>query len=96
MGERPSGTTLDRIDGTGNYEPGNCRWATPVEQQSNMQSNRKITFAGETLTLAGWSRRLGFSKNTIAERIRRGMTEEQALTTPLDEAQRERSIQKTR
>ncbi len=35
MGERPENRTIDRIDGNGNYELGNCRWATPVEQTRN-------------------------------------------------------------
>ena len=42
MGERPEGMTIDRISVDGNYEPGNCRWATATEQAQNKRNTRSV------------------------------------------------------
>jgi hypothetical protein len=50
--------SLDRINPRGNYEPGNVRWATPMEQGCNKTNNRWVTYQGERYTISQLARKI--------------------------------------
>lgn len=69
MGERPKGTTLDRIDVYGNYEPTNCRWANIETQANNRTNNVKYEIDGELLSLPQIARKYGISRSNLANKV---------------------------
>jgi hypothetical protein len=81
MGERPAGLTLERMENEEGYGPLNCKWATRHDQQRNMRVNHMINYAGETLCLSDWAKKLGMKRATLSQRFRRGWSIERALNT---------------
>jgi len=84
VGCRPSPThSLDRFPNRdGNYEPGNVRWATRQEQNSNTVSSILVTHDGRTACLKEWSRLVGMSYSTLKFRYDNNWPFHLAISVP--------------
>lgn len=86
------GMTIDRIDNDGDYVPGNVRWATKKVQGRNQRTNVFYTYDGRTMILQDWADEVGINPMTLWNRLEYGWDFLEALTAPIDERRRRKSV----
>lgn len=83
VGPRPSNRhSLGRKDNDKGYFPKNVLWMTRSEQALNTQRSHRISVGPKTLTIAEWARELGVNRCVISNRLRRGWTPQESVTSP--------------
>ena len=85
--------TIERKDNNGNYCPENCCWATRKEQNRNRRNVVMLTYNGETMSCAEWSRKMGLCSGTVNNRLHKGWSVEECLFGRSSELQQGRLLQ---
>lgn len=80
MGPKPGPKhSLEREDVNGDYEPGNCRWATQREQMRNTTRANKVVLNGRVVQVHDLAEELGISRETLRSRLERGWDIERVI-----------------
>jgi len=83
LGERPSPKhSLDRVDNSLGYIPGNLKWSTAKEQAANrrvgnMPQTRWLDFYGQGYSVNAFAGMVGRSHKAVSYRLSRGESPEQ-------------------
>lgn len=81
MGEPPHGMEIDRIDNSGDYEPGNCQWVSKRTNLLNRRNTVLVQIDGQTLPAVVAAERFGVRPASYKARIRRGIPADIAAVT---------------